>query len=237
MDRDAFAALVEMTGFDLRMFSSSLEKLIAYIGTRSHITRADVESILLRTKKDPLYEFTGALGDRDLKKALQHLHALLSAGFYPLQILAAMTNQMRKLLLAKDFVQSPGGKAWQKGASYGAFTGRTLPAVMAHDEALAERLATWEAAAAESAEATPQTRGPKTKGGGKSKTDLFLAKTAKNPYPVYQLLLKCDKYRLAELQQALTIIREADLSLKTTPQPAAIILEAAVLKICQPRGH
>jgi DNA polymerase-3 subunit delta len=70
MGQSTYLALYEMTGFDLRVFSSNLEKLISYVGERQEITITDVESVLQRTKKDPIYELTNALADRKPAPAL-----------------------------------------------------------------------------------------------------------------------------------------------------------------------
>jgi DNA polymerase-3 subunit delta len=51
MDKGAYLALLDMTGFDLRTFCGSLEKLIDYVGKRNTITIEDVEAVLKRTKK------------------------------------------------------------------------------------------------------------------------------------------------------------------------------------------
>jgi DNA polymerase-3 subunit delta len=117
IDSGAFAALVEMTGFDLRTFSTSLEKLADYVGDREQITVEDVASVLKRTKKDPIFEFTNALTDKDLDGALFYLGTLLDGGVvsHPLQLLGAMANQIRKLLLVKGFAESRLGKVWQPG--------------------------------------------------------------------------------------------------------------------------
>ena len=69
MDRRTFRAMYELTGFDLRIFSDNLNTLITYVGDRKKITQDDVEYVLKRTKKDPIYEFTNAISDRDLEKS------------------------------------------------------------------------------------------------------------------------------------------------------------------------
>ncbi|OIN96322.1 MAG: hypothetical protein AUJ48_01755, partial [Deltaproteobacteria bacterium CG1_02_45_11] len=99
MAKDAYLAMYEMTGFDLRTFSSNLEKLVSYVGDRKNITINDVNSVLQRTKEDPIFELTGAIADKNMDNALFYLDSLLSGGIYPLQALAAITNQIRKLLL------------------------------------------------------------------------------------------------------------------------------------------
>jgi len=45
MAAGAYQTLIEMTGFDLRTFSNSIEKLISYTGDSKEITAADVETL------------------------------------------------------------------------------------------------------------------------------------------------------------------------------------------------
>ena len=77
ISNDAYRALVEMTGFDLRMFAANLEKLISYLGERETIAVEDVAAVLQRTKKDPIYELTNAIVERNADNALFFLKSLL----------------------------------------------------------------------------------------------------------------------------------------------------------------
>ncbi|MBW2326869.1 MAG: hypothetical protein JRF45_10365, partial [Deltaproteobacteria bacterium] len=92
MDRRTFRAMYELTGFDLRIFSENLNTLISYVGDRKKIAQDDVKNVLKRTKKDPIYEFTNAISDRNVEKSLFFLMSLLSDNLHPLQILAAITG-------------------------------------------------------------------------------------------------------------------------------------------------
>lgn len=224
IEPEAYQRLVDLTGFDLRTFSHNLEKLIAYTGENKAITAADVEALLARTKKDPLFELTGALADRHLENALFFLNSLLDEGYHPLQILAALVNQVRRLLVIKGFVQSPAGKSWHPNCLYDAFQARVLPEVEKWDKALMARLEDWET----------MLRPEAKKGAKKPATDLVIAKNPKNAYPVYQLFTRSEHFTLAELTQALADLKEADLALKSSGQPGAIILERVLLGICRP---
>ena len=68
----------------------------------------------------------------------------------------------------------------------------------------------------------------------KADLDLYLAPGAKNPYAVFQILLKSEKFELDELLQAMQILQKSDLRLKSSGQDAVLILKAAVASICQP---
>jgi DNA polymerase-3 subunit delta len=228
MDKGTYMALVEMTGFDLRTFCGSLEKLISYVGNRNTITVADVESVLKRTKKDPIYELTNAIADRNPGKALFFLGSILASEFHPLQVLAAIVNQIRKLLLAKDFAQSPHAKGWQAGVSYNLFQQSLMPSVVAYDQSLLEILQNREDSMS-SAEDGDQGKGKKKR---KIKTDLLLARNPKNAYPVYQLLKKSERFSKTELVAAVAYLNETDAQLKISAQNPKLILERLIFRIC-----
>ena len=230
MDKGAYLALLEMTGFDLRTFCGSLEKLIDYAGKRNKITVADVESVLKRTKKDPIYELTNAIADRNTEKALFFLGSLLASEFHPLQVLAAIVNQIRKLLVAKDFVQSPQAKGWHAGMSYNLFQQSIMPSVVAYDQSLLEILQNRE----DSTSSDQDSEQGKSQKKRKIKTDLLLARNPKNAYPVYQLLKKSERFSKPELVAAVDDLNEADAQLKISAQNPKLILERLIFKLCNP---
>jgi len=64
-------------------------------------------------------------------------------------------------------------------------------------------------------------------------TDLVIAKNSQNPYPVYQMLLKSEKFTTHELIASFEKLSEADLRLKSTRQSQKLVLEQAILGICR----
>jgi DNA polymerase-3 subunit delta len=235
MDQATYLALYEMTGFDLRTFCNNLEKLISWVGDRVEITIKDVGSVLQRTKRDPIYELTNALADRRADSALFFLDSILSSGIHPLQVLTALVNQVRKLLLAKGFVKSPQGKDWQSTCPYSYFQNKIVPAIVEYDRKLMDQLDKWQTML--NAEAISQTTGSpkkklkKTK--NKATTDLLIAKNPKNPYPIYLLLKKSDGFSQDKLISAVEVLAEADKKLKTSSQSPKLVLEKAILSVCK----
>ncbi len=218
LDPEAYSVLLEMTGFDLRTLKTNVEKLINYVGKEKTITVSDVETALRRTKQDPIYELTNAVADRDLENALVLLNSLLDSGYFPLQVLAAMINQFRRLLTAKDFTTGDHGKNWRPAIRYDEFQKQVLPDIIRYDEETAKMIDEWnERLFAE-------------KSGKKKKetTDLKLAKNPKSPYPVYLLLQKSEKFRTDDVIFALQILSGADIKLKTSATDARLVLEKAV---------
>lgn len=229
MDNDAYFAVCEMTGFDLRTFSNNIEKLVIYIGDRKNITIDDVKFVLKRTKKDPIYEFTNAISDKNTASALFFLKSLLNNEIYPLQILAAMTNQIRKLMLVRSFLESSSGKMWRPNTQYNYFRSSIMPAICEYDQRLLNKLQQWDAIISENNNANNKTTKSKKKKGYSA--DLLIAKNPKNPYPVYQMLKKADKFTMSELFEAVKYLSKADLELKSTNQNPKLVLEKVIFDI------
>jgi DNA polymerase-3 subunit delta len=226
MGRAAFLSLCEMTGFEPGTFLNNLQILIHHAGARKEITTEDVEAVLTRTKKDPLYELTNAITDRQAEKALFFLGSLLEGEIHGLQALAAIANQVRKLLMAKDFTSSSAGAVWHPSCDYPRFQKAVMPAVADFDRKLQKRLEEWELVLKD-----PASQAKKKKKVTVS-TDLLLAKNPANAYPVYQLLKKSDRFSRSELVRALESLNEADMKLKSSPLDPRLVLERVIMQIC-----
>ena len=232
MGSGAFSAAYEMTGFDIAAFSDNLEKLVSYIGDREEITVHDVESVLKRSKKDPVYEFTNAVSDRNLENSIFFLNSLLSDGFYPLQILAAITNQIRKLLIIKDFTESPYGNLWRSGISYNYFQTSILPAIQSYDELILKQLENWDKmTSGNTCTSDMENKRAKKKSGPVS--DVLIAKNPGNPYPIYKMLLKSENFTKDDLFYAFNIIEQADLRLKSSSHNPKLLMEEVIFQICK----
>jgi len=228
---EAVDCLVEMTGFDLRTFTSNLEKLTSYVGTRTRISIDDVEEVLNRTQKDPLYELTNSIAERNIPHAIFFLNSLLSDNFHPLQILAAITNQVRKLLVVRDFMESPHGNSWQGSqTSYQRFRDTVMPAMQLYDSELLNRLGDWDKMMIA---VEPDEAGKPSKGKAKTKTDLGIVKNPQNPYPVFQTAQRAQGFTLMELQTAVETLWDADLQMKSTAKNPRLIMENVILTICR----
>ena len=233
MDLGARRALYDLTGFDLRTVSSNVEKLVHFTGERGTIGVDDVRQALRRTRQDPLYAFTEAVSNRQLSPSLFYLDSLLTGGEFdhPLPLLAAVTNQMRRLLVVKDFTESAHGRVWHPGCTYPQFQSQVMPAVKAFDESLQAHLKTWEQALANAADEGQQGRRGKKKVNLHS--DLFLAGKGRSPYPIYKTLQKAERFTRSELLQILKMLGDADRRLKRSGPTGRLVLEHAILVICQ----
>ena len=235
IDEDAYQAVIDMTGFDLRTFSNSLQKLVSYVGDRKRITAEDVRSVLKRTKKDPIFELTNAVSDRDIERSLFFLESLLTEGVHPLQILAAITNQMRKMTLIRGFRESTHGLSWQAETPYDQFKRKTMPAIQAFDGELQKELTVRDRFLSKAVGGDEQSQKKKrSKKTPKTNTDLLVSRQPQNPYPIFKMLLKSEKFTTEELIDILEALSRADYRLKSSRQSPKLILEEAIFRICTP---
>lgn len=227
LDPPAYKALTDITGFDLRMLANNLETLSSYVGDAPGITAEHVHTVLKRTKKDPVFELTGAIADRKIPESLFFLDSLLSNELFPLQILSAIIKQIRKLAVVKDFTMSRFGNAYRPGMAFNQFKQDVMPAIIAYDTALKDQLEAWEDEPADE-DAPPSKKKKKA-----PTSDLYIAANPNNPYPIFQQVLKSNNYTMEELRHAFTILSQADMKLKTTGMDQRRILEEVIIHICR----
>lgn len=228
---DAFAALVDQTGFNPELFANAIEKLLVYTGSRDRISVADIGAVVHKDKKDPIFTLTNAVMDRDASIALSVLSGLLSDGFHPLQILKTLENQVRKLLAVKCFTTglnaSRAGGTPLKHMQFNAFQQMLLPAMIDWDaNALkADEENTYLFMAAEEKNKQKSAKLPAN--------DLLLALNPKNAYPIFQNFLKSENFSLEELIRALSDLADLDYRIKSSGGDTITGLENFIMALCR----
>ncbi len=213
----ARAALSGLTGFDPGVYAANLETLIAFVGERRQITAEDVAAVLSRSRTDPLFELTQALGDRDRERALAVLQSLWDAGTHPLALLAGMANLLRRLIVAQDFLSGPGAVLRSRRLDYAAFQKTLWPAVLDYDRGLAAGQAAG-GAPGEPPESAPG--------------DLRLARNPGSAYPVFVLVGQALRFSREELAAALGRAAAAEAGLKSSTLAPRRVLEDLAERIC-----
>ncbi len=224
IDKNARRRLLNWTGFDLSTLVGSLEKLISFVGERETITDADVTAVLKRTRKDPIFEFTNAVADRNLEAALFYMHSLLADGIHPLQLLAAAANQIRRLLLAKDYIERDRGRTWSNRMGFPQFKTSAFKAIQADDNTYALLMDDWNAILNPVAEGKKRKKSPTS--------DLVLARNPRSPFPVFQTLKKADNFSVQALSLAVRRLSETDVRMKSTGQDPRLLLESVLIGLC-----
>jgi DNA polymerase III delta subunit len=241
IDNQAFNALLELTGFDLDLFSQNMEKLITYSGKKSTITIAHVKTIIIRDKKDPIFNLTNAFMSKDVKKTLFYLNSLFNDGFHPLQILKSFENLIRKLILVKcftlDFYRNNKNMSL-KIMNFNSFKQAVLPKIVLQDKHTQKDLEEQEVFLAikdlDKKSHSKEKKEPKKK---TIKTnDLFLAPNPKNAYPVFQTFQKSDNFSISELNSALIFLSDLDYNLKSSSFDAKTQIEKFIMNTCSQGG-
>lgn len=80
MTGDGAAALVRAVGRDLRRLEIEAEKIIAYAGERTQLSRDDVTSVVAQTASVSIFDFLNAVGARECPGALALLDDLIADG-------------------------------------------------------------------------------------------------------------------------------------------------------------
>jgi len=236
MDPAAYLALYNKTGFQLRTFCGNLEKLVDYVGDRDRIEVADVEAVLSRSRQDPIFELTGAMAQRDLAAALFFLKSMLAADTHPLQVTTALANQVRKLIIAREFIDSSHGRVWRSGMKFHDFRRVVMPSVRAYDDELRQMITDWEKTLGD--DTSPGGTGKPSKGKGRKKkkplgTNLFLSPGGGSPYPVFKTIEQARRFTMTELTDALQRLYEADWRFKTGERSPEVVLGNLIISVCR----
>ncbi len=231
IDPGAITLLIEKTGFDLRTFTTNIEKLIDFAGKRGRITADDVDSVLNRTKIDPIFELTNAVSDRNPEKSLFFLNSLLSSDSHPLQVLAALVNQFRKLVLARSFLDTY-KQSVRPNMNLNEFKSKILPVISQADNVLLEEIERWnDMFGMEDAAEAGEQKAKKAKARKMFSTELAIAKNPNNLYPIMQILRQAGNFSAKELTMAITHLHQADRRIKTSPVEAKLVVEKAIIDI------
>ncbi len=223
----AFISLVDLTGFDLELFSRNLEKLIVYAGKNPNITNADVNRVIIRDKTDPIFNLTNALMEKDTKKTLFYFNSLLNKGFHILQLLRSLENQTRKLILVKCCtIQISRSKTIGiKKMGFNAFKQSILPKIIEYDKKSKSDIK----------ELNESFSGRESKKESKL-NELLLAPNPGNAYPVFQIFQKSENFSQKELNQALIFLSDMDYKMKSSSFDVKTALENFIINICSKGG-
>ncbi|HWP23527.1 MAG TPA: DNA polymerase III subunit delta [Candidatus Binatia bacterium] len=113
--------LVERASGDLRGLKQELDKLVLFAGDRASIRAGDVEAVVTDRGEGWIFDLTRAIAERDAAAALGQLARLLSQGDHPLRLLGTIASEVRRLLAARQLLDTDLAKRWRRGMSYAQF--------------------------------------------------------------------------------------------------------------------
>lgn len=126
IDDDAIAAIVERTGFSVRVLDSEIEKAILYVGSRAVVRTADVHAVLSNSREAGIFDLTNALEMRDTTSALRALRALAVQREPAPAILGMIAGTLRGLMVARAVLDRRLDGGLDAGLTFGAFQSRVL---------------------------------------------------------------------------------------------------------------
>ena len=109
---------LEKAGHDTRQIASELDKLAAFMGTRTTVSQEDVATIVSSSKQSLAWDLADAFGKRDLAGGLAMLRQLIFQKENTIGLVIAIESRIRDLMVYKEavargwLVSSGRGKAW-----------------------------------------------------------------------------------------------------------------------------
>lgn len=98
---DAAELLVRSVGRDLRRLEGEVDKIVAFAGERTALTREDVETVMAFVAPASVFDFTDAVGLRDCGASLRLLALLAGQGESVHGLHAMAVRHVRSLLAAR----------------------------------------------------------------------------------------------------------------------------------------
>ena len=174
-------------------------------------TLTDVSQLIKRSKTDPIFDFTNAFSDKNIKKTLFLFSSLLNSNFHVLQILKALTNHIRKIFAAKCFIENVSlrkQQIWVKGQDFNRFNKLVVPEIKIADDVLTKEIGLWQ----------------------ETTSDFFLASKSKSTYPEYQIFKKSDNFSLTELENIILDLGKLDNKFKSSSQDEQILIKDFIFR-------
>jgi len=101
---DAAEVLVRAVGYDLRKLDTEIEKVIAFSGAETTLSRREIEEVVSTTAPASIFDFLDAIGARDCRSALRTLADLLGDGESIYGIQAMTLRHVRNLISVRSLI-------------------------------------------------------------------------------------------------------------------------------------
>ncbi|HEX9455402.1 MAG TPA: DNA polymerase III subunit delta [Candidatus Binatia bacterium] len=121
IDPQAREMILARAGDDLRGLRQELDKLGLFVGERPTIQAVDVATIFADHGEGWIFDLTRAIGERDALGALSQLSRLLAQGEHPLRLLGTLASELRRLLSARQLLETDLARTWKRGMTYQQF--------------------------------------------------------------------------------------------------------------------
>lgn len=100
--QEAIHRLHRLVGNNLSELNNQIEKIKNYVGEKSVIDIADVNSVVSNSREESVFDFTKAIGKKDRISALEQLVQLIDQGQNEIGIVSLLARHMRILLTVRS---------------------------------------------------------------------------------------------------------------------------------------
>lgn len=118
---EALALAFSRSGKDLRRIRNEFQKLISYIGKRSEITFDDIQNLFLDFHEAAFFDLSKAIREANAQNLLLALNENLKIVDHPLQTLAAIASEFRKLIAARELLFTVLKSVWKPNMTFDTF--------------------------------------------------------------------------------------------------------------------
>ena len=121
ISQEALDLAFARSGKDLRRIRSELEKLVNFVGNRNDINAHDVQQIFSDFHEAAFFDLNRAIRDSDSTKLMAALHENLKVVDHPLQTLAALASEFRKIIVARELLFTNFKSKWKPSMTFEEF--------------------------------------------------------------------------------------------------------------------
>ncbi len=118
---DAIDLAFIKSGKDIRRIRSEFEKIVSYLGNRSEINTTDIKDLFLDFHEAAFFDLSRAVRESDSRKLLIALHENLKIVDHPLQTLAALASEFRKIIAARELLFTDFRSLWKPEINFDQF--------------------------------------------------------------------------------------------------------------------
>jgi DNA polymerase III subunit delta len=126
LDAQAGEMIMSRAADDMRALGQELDKIVLYVGERTAIRPQDVEAVMADRGEGWIFDLTRSIAERDALDALLHLARLMTQGEHPLKLLGALASELRRLLVARQLLETDLRGRWRRGITYAQFQQNVL---------------------------------------------------------------------------------------------------------------
>ena len=121
IEAQAREAVIARAGNDLQNLQQELTKLVLFIGAEPVIKTGDVQAIMMDHGEGWIFDLTRTIAERKPLAALRQLTRLLAHGDHPLKLLGTIAAEIRRLLSARQLLETTLRPHWRRGMTYQQF--------------------------------------------------------------------------------------------------------------------